>query len=334
MNRAEVDAEWSTLGLGPDELRVYEHLLGGGAPASRAALGRTLGITPRRVTAALDRLAAHGFTTPGSPLPSPVPPSSALRTLLHTRQAELHQRSAELERMTAGADRIAARLTGGLPGASAGGIETVTGRRAIAERVASLVLTATDELTLLDRPPYAVRSADDEPEPLDLTALVRRGVSVRVVVDREGLDYPGRIRSLNEMARDGIDVRIGTALPTKMITVDRRVTLLPPTDVGDPTASALVVGDALLRNALIPLFETVWERAMPVAPDRPDELTEEDRELLTLLTAGLKDEAIARRLGVHVHTARRRISRLLQTLNAETRFQAGVQALRRGWLTT
>ncbi|MGW3509314.1 response regulator transcription factor [Streptomyces sp. NPDC000994] len=98
-------------------------------------------------------------------------------------------------------------------------------------------------------------------------------------------------------------------------------------------SSALVVGDTLLRNALIPLFEPVWDRAMPIAPSRPGEPTDEDRELLTLLAAGLKDEAIARRQGVHVHTARRRISRLLQTLNAETRFQAGVQALRRGWLT-
>ncbi len=33
-----------------------------------------------------------------------------------------------------------------------------------------------------------------------------------------------------------------------------------------------------------------------------------------------------------VHTARRRISHLLDSLNAETRFQAGAQAMLRGWL--
>nr|WTB31505.1 hypothetical protein OG781_20245 [Streptomyces sp. NBC_00830] len=39
-----------------------------------------------------------------------------------------------------------------------------------------------------------------------------------------------------------------------------------------------------------------------------------------------------RRMGVHIHTARRRISQLLDALNAETRFQAGAQAILRGRL--
>jgi len=53
---------------------------------------------------------------------------------------------------------------------------------------------------------------------------------------------------------------------------------------------------------------------------------------LALLASGLKDEAIARQLDVHVHTARRRITGLLERLDATTRFQAGMQASRRGWL--
>ncbi|MBD0746961.1 hypothetical protein BG418_02455 [Streptomyces sp. CBMA152] len=60
--------------------------------------------------------------------------------------------------------------------------------------------------------------------------------------------------------------------------------------------------------------------------------SEEQLELLGLLAEGLKDEAIARRLGVHVHTARRRITRLLHDLDADTRFQAGARATLRGWL--
>lgn len=46
--------------------------------------------------------------------------------------------------------------------------------------------------------------------------------------------------------------------------------------------------------------------------------------------SGVGPGAIARRMGVH--TARRRISQLLDSLNAETRFQAGAQAILRGWL--
>jgi DNA-binding CsgD family transcriptional regulator len=277
-----------------------------------------------------------------SGLPVALAPATALRNLIHLRQAELLRGTAEVEELSASVDRVAAQLLGGVPGAADGqvatGIEVVRGRRAIAERVQALMASAGSELALLDRPPYAASAPDGMPAPLAVSDLVRRGVGVRVVVDRAGLDFPGRARGLNELAADGVRIRIASGLPTKLITADRRITLLPPTDAADPTASALVVSDVLLRNALVPLFEALWDQAMPIGPSPGDQepaadgISVEDRELLTLLASGLKDEAIARRLDVHVHTVRRRIRRLLTVLDAETRFQAGVQALRRGWL--
>nr|WP_256332725.1 hypothetical protein [Streptomyces sp. 2131.1] len=72
---------------------------------------------------------------------------------------------------------------------------------------------------------------------------------------------------------------------------------------------------------------------MPIGSVTNGQVTDEDRELRTMLSSGLKDEAMARRLEIHVHTVRRRISRLMRELKAETRFQAGVQAAMRGWLT-
>jgi DNA-binding CsgD family transcriptional regulator/sugar-specific transcriptional regulator TrmB len=325
--------EWRAFGLDDTHVRVYEALLRRPAHPSRAALARALGLPPRRVAAALDALAERGFTVPsGSALPDAVAPATALRNLIHLRQAELLRGTAELETLSASVDRVAAGVQGGVEGAQAAGIETVRGRRAIAERVHALLASATTELMLLDRPPYAVSAPDGMPAPLGVADLVRRGVNVRVVVDREGLSFPGRARGLTTLTEYGVRIRMAPDLPTNLIAVDRRVTLLPPTDAADPTASALVVSDVLTRNALVPLFEALWERAMPIAPGSRDEATAADRELLTMLASGLKDEAIARRLGVHVHTVRRRIRILLRTLGAETRFQAGVQALRRGWL--
>lgn len=60
--------------------------------------------------------------------------------------------------------------------------------------------------------------------------------------------------------------------------------------------------------------------------------TSDTRQLLTLLASGLKDDAIARQLGLSTRTMRRRIRTLLDELSAANRFQAGVQAARRGWL--
>ena len=57
---------------------------------------------------------------------------------------------------------------------------------------------------------------------------------------------------------------------------------------------------------------------------------EVDAPLLTLLTAGLGDDAIGRQLNVSPRTVRRRVATLMDRLDARTRFQAGIQAKARG----
>ncbi|KUH37310.1 MULTISPECIES: helix-turn-helix transcriptional regulator [Streptomyces] len=353
------------LGLGEAEERAYEALLLERAERVEE-LAHLLDLPRERVHTALDRLVEHGFARPADPareggLPHPAAPATAIRTLIDRRQAELHRRSAELERLRSTAERLAAERAAAAQ-SGAGGVEAVTGRRAVDERVGRLLAGAEREVLLMDRPPYAG---------LDVGGLLARGVEVRAVLDRAGLAAPGRARAVAALARRGLRVRVAAGVPTRLVAVDRRVTLLPPADPADPRAYALVVADARLREALVPLFEAVWERAVPLecagagtagggsgagagsagadaagpagagavgrtsagawrdggAGDRA-----EQRELLRLLAAGLKDEAIARRLGVHVHTARRRISRLLEALDARTRFQAGARATARGWL--
>ncbi|MFI5802247.1 helix-turn-helix domain-containing protein [Streptomyces sp. NPDC051561] len=331
--------ELHSLGLGEVEGRVYEALLRERA-STADELRSLLEVPAPRIAEALTSLEASGFTIEKQDgTPQPAAPAAAIRTLIHRRQAELHNQSAELEQLMMSADRIAGRLTASSPAASEGGIEIVTGPRQIGERAQSLLAGAEQEVVILDRPPYVMADEDhpERPPALDIETLLDRGVVVRAVIDREGLSYPGRMQSLAALAERGLRARVTSGVPTKLIGVDRRVTILPPTESGDPTASALVVGDTLLRNALLPLFESVWERSIPLSgttepPTETDPVPGQQRELLGLLAAGLKDEAIARRLGVHVHTARRRISRLLDALDAETRFQAGAQASARGWL--
>ncbi|MGW2310067.1 LuxR C-terminal-related transcriptional regulator [Actinomadura luteofluorescens] len=92
-----------------------------------------------------------------------------------------------------------------------------------------------------------------------------------------------------------------------------------------------------LLDILIEVFDTCWEQATPLRFDDESgpvdvwpRLSEADRHLLTLLAAGLKDEAVARHTGMGARTVSRHVARLLRTLNARTRFQAGVHAARRG----
>jgi DNA-binding NarL/FixJ family response regulator len=80
------------------------------------------------------------------------------------------------------------------------------------------------------------------------------------------------------------------------------------------------------------LFDSLWSRSTPISQPQHaiGKVGTDERTLLALLMAGLKDDVIARQLGVDVRTVRRRISKLLSDVDAQTRFQAGAQAVRRG----
>ncbi|WP_327137913.1 LuxR C-terminal-related transcriptional regulator [Streptomyces sp. NBC_01340] len=102
--------------------------------------------------------------------------------------------------------------------------------------------------------------------------------------------------------------------------------------------TAALVYRSPLCEALVELFEASWRQATPVfgseaqeTEEQPD-LSETDRALLDLLHAGLKDKSVARQPGLSERTLRRRITDLTPRLGATSRFQAGAQAVRRGWL--
>ncbi|MFI8932803.1 hypothetical protein ACIG3E_34710 [Streptomyces sp. NPDC053474] len=350
------------LGLGESDERVYGALLRRRAAAALDAeqLRRELGITRGELERSLARLREHGFTLPepdaapgaGRPraaLPRPVPPAPAVRALIRRRQAELRYRAAELERLRREADEIAEHLEpdpAAAPGVGAA-VETVRGAAAVRRRVDHLLAHAERQVLILDRPPgldfwaagdtapaTGSRATDGVLPGAGVAALLERGVAVRAVLARAGAAPPGLLRPLSPLLERGLEVRTAAHLPTGLIAVDGRAALLLP--AGDATGdagegAAVVVRGTLPRQVFGPLFEALWERSLPLGGGarRPPE---EHRDLLRLLAGGLKDEAIARRLGVHVHTARRRISRLLDELDADTRFQAGAQAALRGWL--
>ncbi|PWK74439.1 hypothetical protein BCL76_101167 [Streptomyces sp. CG 926] len=289
--------------------------------------------------------------------PTTADPASVLRVLIQRRQALLHQESADLNSLRSYADRLAHRLPPqpAPPPDAAAGIEILTGTEAARARLDSLLDAAQTEVLILDRtegaPAAPGREEAGEAREVGAAGAVGRdrirrllahGVVVRTVTDRRGTDFPDRAKELIALTGLGLQARIGRRLPTSLVLVDRRTCLLPPQPgsddgvdgvdgVGGADGAALVFGDSLVHRAALPLFESLWARATPVgSPGSP--LVADQRELLGLLASGLKDETIARRLGVHVHTARRRITRMLEELGADTRFQAGVQAAIRGWL--
>jgi DNA-binding CsgD family transcriptional regulator/predicted DNA-binding transcriptional regulator len=201
---------------------------------------------------------------------------------------------------------------------------------------------ASHEFMAFDRPPYVSAAAN----PLE-SVVLDRGVTWRAIYAAASFETKGSWEEAQLLAARGEQARVAPDLPVKLAIADRSVALVSLTL--DPTRREAVVTESpSLVKALCDLFEFYWERAIPVPSDRADAAglrpgnpapdqkyraaTREERVLLTLIAAGLKDDVIARQLGISSRTVRRRSQDLMSELGAANRFQAGVQAAKRGWV--
>jgi hypothetical protein len=149
--------------------------------------------------------------------------------------------------------------------------------------------------------------------------------------------YPARAlhqapAALIARAQAGEQIRVVPELPSRLFIIgDTHVVL--PEPLGFADEPRLLIRQRGLVEALTLLFELLWDRASPVPElDRGEARPDLRRLLLMQLADGVKDEQIARTLGISLRTVRRRISDLLIELGVDSRFQAGVEAVRRGWL--
>ena len=159
------------------------------------------------------------------------------------------------------------------------------------------------------------------------------GVSYRTLYHQAVYDDADLFAGMTRMIELGEDARVLAELPVKLIIGDDHTALLVPEPARAGLEGAFVVRASGLLNALCGVFETLWTLGVPVtASGDGAKLSDRDRTIITLMAAGVTDDAIARRLRLSRRTVVRRITALLDRLGATTRFQAGVQAANRGWL--
>ncbi|MEU6641958.1 helix-turn-helix domain-containing protein [Saccharomonospora sp. NPDC046836] len=298
---------------------VYRALLSGPG-RTMAELSGELERSPRAVRRAVSELEELGLVSrlPGRPVRLlAARPDTAIDLLVARRQAELTevQRNARALAATLKAERQPDEI-----------FEILVGQQAVADRFGQLVRGCERELMVFDRPPYAANVPQAE---AGVTARLREHLEVRGIYAPESLEYPGALKAARRAAEHGEQSRVHPRVPMKLAIADRSAALLPLV-LEDMVASALVIRPCALLDALVALFELLWEQSSPllVQPDVSHREVAEP-ELLSLLAAGVKDEAIARQLGVSSRTITRRLAELLDELGARTRFQAGVLAERR-----
>jgi len=312
-------------------------LLEGRAPA--AAIATRTQADEATVLARLEELRTAGLVTrleSADPAYSAVDPRFAIRALAE-HLTERGQRLRETIPMLAEHFDAASESTSDEPQS-----HFVTDPDAVAGWYARLQHQAKFEFLAFDRPPYVAASFD----PFE-SAVLARGVEWRAIYTVSSFDEGATWEEVGELAAQGEQSRITDDLPLKLVVVDASIALaslsLDPGGI-----SALVTSAPPLVAALRSLFEHEWTRAVPLAVAAPlrglpqtsrrypsppaDAPSAEDVSIVTFMAVGMKDDAIARQLGISPRTLRRRSQELMAALGASNRFQAGVEANRRGWI--
>jgi predicted transcriptional regulator len=331
----DLPGSMAALGVEPLEERLYRLLLEAG-PLSGARLARVADLTAAEARKALKSLEAMGLigrSAHARPLFVAVPPNLAIEGLLS-------QRKDELEAAREAAGNLLLEFQTLRSGTSSPEIvEVVSGSKAITQRVVQMQRSATKRFMIFDTPPYA---AGDGQNLIEIEML-RRGIRYLVVYDRVALEWPGQLDLLQEIVAEGEEARLVDHLPMKLAIADGTMAMLPLSlpETRHREPERIIVHASPLLDALLALFETVWERATPVPPaarvgaitsEDSLELSDEDRKLLTLLAADLKDEAIGRQLGITRRSVQRRIRRLTELFGVSSRLQLLLQSARAGWV--
>ncbi|MEV6758603.1 DNA-binding response regulator [Streptomyces sp. NPDC051214] len=135
------------------------------------------------------------------------------------------------------------------------------------------------------------------------------------------------------VAAAGGQVRIRAAtLPHETIILDRRVMILAGRSGARGREFTITSAPALV-GGVHALMRATWDAGTPLADYLRRETEGLDADSLAVLAAladGLTDAVGARRVGMSVRTYRRRVAELMTALEADSRFQAGVNASRRG----
>lgn len=321
-------------GLGVVEEEIYDLLLEIQV-LSVDELSRTRPEPPAVLSRALDRLESSGLVTRSAGSPphySPAPPDLAIEALVLRRHGELEQLRAHAvglaRRYWAAADRTGQDSL----------VQVVRGAEEVRQHAIQVQRAARREVVIVDRPPYV--AGDPRFNDEEIVGL-GRGVAYRCIYDAALLADTATLADVFRYVEAGELSRTLADPPVKLLIADREVAIVP-LDLDEPSFHdcAIVRGPSLIA-ALSTCFETLWTRAVPlsVAGDTPapadggeDTPSALERRIVRMLAAGVKDEAIARQLEVSSRTINRYMDRIMGKLGATTRFQAGLQAARHGWL--
>jgi DNA-binding CsgD family transcriptional regulator len=315
-----------SLGLGEDEDAVYGYLLGT-EPSTIEDVQAGTDLRQARTRRALAKLEHAGFVrrVPDDRERYAADPPAAVDAAILRKLADLREAQ---DRISHFAARYRATR---LEAEGVGVFEVIRGADALRERTGALLASAQTETLNMVKPPVISMHVTDPGAPGD-------AVRGRIILDRGLFQTPETLDAIRQTPGTDYEIRVHTLVPVKMLAVDRKTALLPLGEQGDSPAGVLLAESAIL-DSLLALFSYVWETAVTLhhaaldeRPDKRSPLTPENRRLLSLLLAGMTDQAIAGHYRVSVRTIERRIRAMMDAAQVRTRTQLAWEAARNQWL--
>lgn len=323
-----------SLGIGPVAADVYQALLAEPS-ASIDELASRANVAQADAEAALAELSQGGLVVTsaagksGAVAPRLVAPDLALTALLRRHEGDTARRQQELADARAAIAATSVAYQAAVDNLECCGRQ-VPGHHESLIVARHLIAGANRQCLLAIPDPTDIFGS----ALADLARLASTGSRVAIICSDATRSAPPRA-GLANLERAGAHVRTLPIIAFPLIACDP-----PPSALlwpaGHDGASAVLVRDEVFAPALAGIFERLWEIAVPLAKELPADpvtgLAQAEHALLALLAAGLTGEAAARRLGTSLSTVRRQMSTIKDALQAESLFQAGYLAARRGWI--
>lgn len=249
-----------------------------------------------------------------------VPPIAVLDDLVIAEESRLASRSKQLEEARKALRGYASEFRSEVP-AELPAAELVSFGQWDEHMLHNLIAAADGPLRIV----YSQFITEPAARLAQLERAIALGYPMQVLVPAVTLNNERVMRGLQDLDSINAQIRLGTDAKSSF-TIFGSMAASTLTIPDDYRCDRLVIRIPAIINILTSYFDSVWQGSMPVNPQEVDD----DTRIIALLGEGLKDETIARNLGLSLRTVRRRIAEFMDEIGAETRFQAGAEAQRRG----
>jgi DNA-binding CsgD family transcriptional regulator len=324
----------------PDEedqaLAVYEALRQLGS-AVQSDLGTASGLDTSQAAAALRRLTEIGLVEArGDHIESVDPDTALVRTLdaYHLAAKEQARRTEALRDVSQALLYVYRPAVARL--ASKVQVEYIRDRwskHRVLDALTETIQHTSDSLHPGPMPPVEVLESSLKRD----AQLIKRGVRLRAIYPLSIVQTTRYLRYLQEVTDLGVSVRLLDHAPCDILLHDNELACMPSNPHAVYDNPMLLVRSTDLVQTLTAVFEDYWVRALTVEQALRDEqgadavtgrspdLTAQERVVIRLMSTGLSDEQIARKVGVHRRTVQRVIAKLMERLGAGSRFEAGLK---------